>query len=347
MFYKALVRPTLFQLDPEAAHEKALRLAARFGRGRLVRESLEALFCVEDRRLRQTVGGLEFPNPVGLGAGYDKNAVGLEFWPVLGFGFVEIGSVTSRPQGGNVPPRAFRLPEQEALINRMGFNNDGADRIAPRVPPPPHRIPIGVNVGKFKEVELSRAAEDYLATLQKFLGQADFFVINVSSPNTPNLRKLQDRELLEGLLSAVASVPNRTEPVFLKLAPDLTFEQMDDALELVQKHKLAGVVATNTTINHPVPPEGGLSGAPLRQRATECVRHIYRQTKGQVPIIGVGGIFSAADAYEKIQAGASLVEVWTGLIYEGPSLVADINRGLLRLLDRDGCDSVAEAVGTE
>lgn len=334
-----LFRPFLFQLDPEEAHERALRLATRFGKNKIVRDTCESLFSVHDRRLQQTVFGLNFPNPVGLGAGYDKNAVGLDFWPALGFGFVEIGSVTSRPQPGNPKPRAFRLPEQQALINRMGFNNDGAERIARRVNPP-HRIPVGVNVGKFKEVPLEQAAADYAATIRQFAGKADFFVINVSSPNTPGLRKLQDREFLDDLLGGIRA----DAPVLLKLAPDLTFDQLDDALSLAQKHKLAGLVATNTTINHPVPPEGGLSGKPLRERATECIRHL---APGKLPIIGVGGIFSAEDAYEKIRAGASLVEVWTGLIYEGPALVAKINRGLLRFLERDGISNLREAVGSE
>jgi dihydroorotate dehydrogenase len=335
MLYR-LIRPALFRQDPETAHERALGLAVRLSRNRIARDALETIYRVEDRRLQQTVFGVEFPNPVGLAAGYDKNAIGLHLWPAFGFGFVEIGSVTARPQGGNQPPRLFRLPEQRALINRMGFNNDGADRIAGRIS---STIPVGVNVGKNRDVDLKDAAANYTETIQKCRG--DFFVLNVSSPNTPGLRKLQDREFLEDLLAGVRA----DAPVLLKLAPDLTFDQMDDALDLAQKHKLAGVVATNTTTDHPAPPEGGLSGAPLRVRATECIRHIRRQSK--LPIIGVGGIFSAADAYEKIRAGASLVEVWTGLVYEGPALVRDINRGLLRLLERDGFGSMAEVAGTE
>src|SRR5882724_11981034 len=209
MFYKALVRPWLFQADPEAAHERALHLAASLGRCRIARDAVESLFVVEDRRLRQTVFGIEFPNPVGLGAGYDKNALGLELWPALGFGFVEIGSVTSHSQPGTEPPRLFRQAEQRALINRMGFNNDGADAIAVRIPPPPHRIPVGVNVGKNREVDLTRAGESYAATLHKLHDLADFFIINVSSPNTPGLRKLQDKEMLDDLLQVVGRVPSR------------------------------------------------------------------------------------------------------------------------------------------
>jgi dihydroorotate dehydrogenase len=195
-------------------------------------------------------------------------------------------------------------------------------------------------------VDLAHAGENYAATIDKFRGRADFFVINVSSPNTPGLRKLQDKEMLDELLNRIATL-RTTSPVLLKIAPDLTFDQIDDAVGLVEGHKLAGVVATNTTIDHSTPPEGGLSGAPLRARSTECIRHIRRQTKGRLPIIGVGGIFTADDAYEKIRAGACLVEVWTGMIFEGPSVVRNINRGLLRLLARDGFGSIGDAVGTE
>jgi dihydroorotate dehydrogenase len=343
MFYRRLFRPWLFRSDPEEVHERALALAQKFGQSRVGRDALETLMVVEDRRLRQTVFGIEFPNPVGLAAGFDKNAVGVNLWPSLGFGFVEVGSVTARAQEGNPPPRLFRLPGEQALINRMGFNNDGADAIAVRVPPVPHRVPVGVNVGKSRDVELAGAADHHARTLAAFQGRADFFVINVSSPNTPGLRKLQDKSFLDDLLAKA----KREVPVLVKVAPDLTFDQLDDVLELARKHGTAGIVATNTTINHPTPPEGGLSGAPLRGRATEFVRHIRRQTRGQLSVIGVGGIFNAADAYEKIRAGASLVEVWTGMIYEGPSIGAEINRGLLRLLERDGFGSITQAVGTE
>ena len=358
MVYQALLRPWLFQSDPEAAHEHILKLAARAGHWRVGREAAEALFVVDDRRLHQSVFGIEFPNPVGLGAGYDKNAVGLTLWPSLGFGFVEIGTVTARAQRGNESPRLFRQIKQRALVNRMGFNNEGASAIAARVPSPPHRIPIGVNVGKNRDVKLEDAADSYLATIERFRGRVDFFVLNISSPNTPGLRQLQDREMLDSLLAKIVGrVPPRgvgltpgagsgpTTPLLLKIAPDLTFEQIDGVVELAQKHSVAGIVATNTTVDHPVPLQGGLSGAPLRARSTRCVRHLWHQTLGRIPIIGVGGVFTAADAYEKIRAGASLVEVWTGLVYEGPGLVRTINAGLLRLLERDGLSKLAEAVG--
>jgi dihydroorotate dehydrogenase len=343
MLYKLLVRPWLFRADPEAAHERALNLVVSLGRCRIARDAVESLFVVEDRQLRQTVFGIEFSNPVGLATGYDKNALGLQLWPALGFGFVEVGSVTLHSQPGTESPRLFRQVTQHSLINRMGFNNDGADAIAARIPPAPHRIPIGINVGKNREVDLSRVGESYAATLYKLRDRADFFIINVSSPNTPGLRKLQDKELLDTLLAQL----HEQIPILVKIAPDLSFDEIDDVVALVQKYGIAGIVATNTTIDHPVPPEGGLSGLPLRARATECIRHVSRQTQGKLPIIGVGGVFTAEDAYEKIRAGASLIEVWTGMIYEGPAIVRNINRGLLRLLARDGFGSIAEAVGTE
>src|SRR5579859_1485077 len=260
MFYKALVRPWLFQMDPEAAHERALNLAASLGRRRITRDAVETIFAFEDRRLRQTVFGIEFPNPVGLAAGYDKNALGLELWPALGFGFAEIGSVTERAQSGTERPRLFRQLEQRSLINRMGFNNDGTESIAARVPLPPHRIPIGVNVGKNRDVDLARAGESYAAPIQTFRDRADFFVINISSPNTPGLRKLQDKDLLDELLAQIGGSrfrattidsPNGHDgawpsklPILLKIAPDLTFDQIDDVVALIEKHKLAGIVAT-------------------------------------------------------------------------------------------------------
>lgn len=343
MFYR-LVRRWLFQLDPEKAHEHALDWAERAAHRAVLRETCAALWHVRDGRLRQELFGLSFLNPVGLAAGFDKNAVAVGLWPALGFGFVEVGTVTPRPQPGNEPPRLFRLPEQQALINRMGFNNDGAQRVAARLPPAPHPIPVGVNLGKQKTTPLETAVEDYLTGLQAFEGRADFFVINVSSPNTPGLRQLQQAEQLDVLLGRLR-VAQPATPLLVKIAPDLTTEQLTDIVALVRRHRLDGIVATNTTLQHPRAAEGGLSGAPLRARATECVRQLYRLAEGKLPIIGVGGIFNAKDAWEKICAGASLVEVYTGLVYEGPGLASAINRGLLRHLDAAGFHHLREAIG--
>lgn len=343
MLYR-LLRPWLFQRDAEHAHEQALRWAARCATHSIVRDTCATLWQVRDARLRQQLFGLTFPNPVGLAAGFDKNAVAIDLWPALGFGFLEVGTVTPWPQPGNEPPRLFRLPAEQALINRMGFNNDGAARVAARIALPPHPVPVGVNLGKQKTTPLEQAAEDYLAGVRVFRERADFFVINVSSPNTPGLRQLQQADQLHELLARLRGVEPHA-PMLLKIAPDLTNEQLGEVVSLVRHHRLSGIVATNTTLAHPRAEEGGLSGAPLRARATECVRHLYRLGEGAIPIIGVGGVFTADDAWEKICAGASLVEVYTGMVYEGPGIAAAINRGLLRRLEAAGFDHLQQAVG--
>jgi len=279
--------------------------------------------------------GLKFPNAVGLAAGFDKNA---RAWPAaaaLGFGHVEIGTVTALAQGGNDRPRMFRYPAQEAVINRMGFNNDGAEAVAARLarqPGPGHRrIPLGVNLGKSKVTDIGQATEDYLASFARLAGHADYLVLNVSSPNTPGLRQLQDEARLRELLGAVTAANRdraarpgaRRVPLLLKIAPDLTFPQIDAVLGVIAEFGLDGIVATNTTLARPgwfarVNEAGGLSGAPLRRRATDIINYIARATHGRLPIIGVGGITDAASAGEKIDAGATLVQVYTGMIYRGP-----------------------------
>ncbi len=316
---------------------------------------------MEDPALRVTLGDgpdrLTFPNPVGLAAGFDKNAEALPGFEALGFGFLEGGTLTPRPQPGNPRPRVFRFPEQEALVNRMGFNNDGAARAAERFSRGLKLgVPIGFNIGKNKDTPLEDAARDYLACHGALFDRADFFVVNVSSPNTPGLRALQSPAHLEPLLKALREQNERLarerggkKPLlFVKISPD---EEPEEAIvEAAARAGLAGVVATNTTRSREglppsAPAEGGLSGRPLRSRSTETVRRLFRAAKGRLAVVGVGGIFSAEDAYEKILAGASLVEVYTGFIYEGPGLARRINRGLLSLLKRDGFASVREAVG--
>lgn len=305
------------------------------------------------------VAGLRFPNPVGLAAGFDKNAAAVAAFPVLGFGFVEIGTVTPRAQAGHALPRLFRLPADEAVINRMGFNNDGAAAIARRLKRSPGRIPIGVNLGKNADTPLEQALTDYCSCLETLYGVGDYVVINVSSPNTPGLRDLQAPGRLHALLSGVQAC-NRSlararqvqpRPLFVKIAPDLQSGALDDIVEVVQSCELDGFIATNTTIGREqlttsTPEAGGLSGRPLRQRSTEVVRYLYRRVQGRMPIIGVGGIFSADDAYEKICAGASLVQLYTGLIYRGPGLPRHINAGLRHLLQRDGLTHLSQAIGS-
>jgi dihydroorotate dehydrogenase len=325
--------------------------------------------------LPSEVFGLSFPNPVGLAAGMDKEALALPAWEALGFGFSELGAATWHAQLGNPAPRVFRAIRDHAIVNRMGFNNPGAEVIAQelvnwrKLGRWPHH-PVGMNLGKSKVTPLEKAAEDYARSLRVLLPYLDFFVINVSSPNTPNLRRLQDKAALDEILAAVQEVQKpesesdskrlgpgaRAKPILVKVAPDLSFDALDEILELTGPRDIAGVVATNTTITRPeaTNPEslrayaeaGGLSGRPLGSRSTEVVRHLFRETGGNLPIIGVGGIFNAADAWEKITAGASLLQVYTGLVYEGPGIARSIVIGLLELLEQSGMKTLKEAVGS-
>jgi dihydroorotate dehydrogenase len=328
--YKSLLRPALFKLDPERVHH--LAIAALRGLSYLPWHSHT------DPRLAREVFGVRFPNPIGLAAGFDKNALVLPAWEKLGFGFVEAGTITAVGQPGNPRPRIFRLPAQQALINRMGFNNHGAEAVAARLARLKASsrwpcVPIGLNIGKTKVTPIEDAAADYLFSFEKLFPFADYFVLNVSSPNTPGLRALQDSAALGQLLGAIQrrnrelSPTPRLRPVLLKIAPDLEFPQIEEIIALVLQHGLAGVVATNTTLDHSSIPEalrheGGLSGPPLRARSTEIVRFITRLTA--LPVIAAGGIHDAASAMEKFDAGAALVQLYTGFIYEGPALIRQV-----------------------
>ncbi|MEI6352189.1 MAG: quinone-dependent dihydroorotate dehydrogenase [Verrucomicrobiota bacterium] len=325
--YDNLIRPLLFRFDPEAIHE-------------VVMAGLKALSQfpyrpIQDPKLARKVFGLNFPNPVGLAAGMDKKGEAVPAWQTLGFGFVEIGTITSLAQPGNPKPRIFRLPEMGGIINRMGFNNDGADAVATRLERLKATgfwptIPVGINLGKSKVTPLEEATADYLRSFDRLFALGDYFVLNVSSPNTPGLRTLQGKTELNELLGAVMAA-NRAKaepkPLLLKIAPDLEFAQIEEILELVTSHGLAGLIATNTTLDHSCVPKekdetGGLSGKPLRARSTEIVRFICERTK--LPVIAVGGIFDADAAMEKLDAGAALVQLYTGFIYRGPTLIREI-----------------------
>jgi len=331
--YDHLLRPLLFRFDAETIHHFAMGCLQGLARLPVNPEHEPAL--------ERTLFGLKFPNPVGLAAGFDKNAVALRAWQALGFGFVEAGTITALPQPGNPRPRIFRYPEIGALINRMGFNNDGAEAVAQRLgklrasggwP----RVPVGINLGKSKVTPLEQSTEDYLRSFARLFPLGDYFVLNVSSPNTPGLRSLQGREQLDELLGAMAGANRAREtpkPLLLKIAPDLELTQITEIIGLVEAHGLAGIIATNTTLDHRAVPSGrdetgGLSGRPLREHSTEIVRFITRETK--LPVIAVGGIFDADAAMEKFDAGASLVQIYTGLIYRGPVLIREINDALLR-----------------
>lgn len=381
--HKKLIRPWLFRQDSETAHNSAVRTLARVSRSTFACGVVKALYGAPE--LPVELWNLRFPNPVGLAAGMDKHAAAVPGWAAMGFGFTELGGVTWHAQPGNPPPRMFRAIPDEAVINRMGFNNSGAEAVAQKLAAwkksgrwPDH--PVGINLGKSKITPLDKAAEDYASSFRVLRGLADFFVVNVSSPNTPNLRQLQDKAALDEIFAALQEI-NGTEsrqsaatnshspapsaalsqaaatPILVKVAPDLSFAALDEILELVAPRRIAGIVATNTTITRPQTNDaalqtvyaetGGLSGKPLRARSTEIIRHLYRQTNGKVPIIGVGGIFTADDAWEKITAGATLVQAYTGLVYEGPSLAGNIVRGLRQKLAAGGLNDLKAAVGLE
>lgn len=329
--YRCCVRPLLFSFDPEDVHHFAMH-CLELG-GPLLRQFVAPL----EPGLERSVFGVRFPAPVGLAAGFDKNAVALPAWEGLGFGFAEIGTVTALAQPGNPRPRLFRLPELGAVINRLGFNNDGADVIAARLAELKRTgawpgIPVGVNLGKSKVTPLEAATEDYVSSFTRLRAFGDYFVLNVSSPNTPGLRQLQDKTALEGLLAAVQAANTLRQPLLLKIAPDLEWSAIEEILLLVERHRLSGIIATNTTIDHTSVVEsrrqqGGLSGGPLRARSLEVLRFIVARTR--LPVIGVGGIASSDDALERLDAGAALLQIYTGLIYQGPGLVREIYRALL------------------
>jgi len=346
VFYEKLVRRALFTLEPEHAHELAVHALALLGALPPLCRLLERCHGLTAAHHRPVEAfGLRFPNAVGLAAGFDKNA---RAWPAaaaLGFGHVEIGTVTALRQPGNDRPRVFRYPASEAVINRMGFNNDGAEAVAARLARQPgpgrRRIPLGINLGKSKVVPLDEAVADYLASFARLAGHADYLVLNVSSPNTPGLRQLQDGGRLRELLGAVtaanrarAAQPGQArKPLLLKIAPDLSFRQIDGVLDNIAEFGLDGIIATNTTLARPGPfagvgEAGGLSGAPLRERATDVIRYIARATGDRLPIIGAGGIMDAESAGEKLDAGATLVQLYTGLIYRGPFFAAAVAHAL-------------------
>jgi len=346
-----LLRPLLFTLDAEAAHHAGIwalsLIDASPGLASVMRNSVRA----DRQALATTIGSLHLPNCVGLAAGLDKNAEAITGLFSLGFAAVEIGTVTPRPQPGNPLPRLFRIPPEHALINRMGFNNDGADAIAARLRELQFRpAAVGANLGKNKDTPLDRAADDYVIGAEKLGPLSDYLVVNLSSPNTPGLRTLQEPEVLEKLLTATRRAAG-AKPLWLKIAPDLTDEAVDAAVDVAMGCGLDALVATNTTLRrpffHPVSGEaGGLSGKPVRQRSTEVVRRAFLRAKGRLPIVGVGGIFNGADAWEKICAGASLVQLYTGFVYGGPGMVKQVLDELEVRLQQSGLAKLADAVGS-
>lgn len=339
-WYSIFIKPLLFLLSPEKAHGFTIAVWRFSLKIPGINRLLKGMFSNQHASLKRKVFGLEFPNPVGLAAGFDKDGKYADEMSALGFGFLEIGTVTPRPQPGNDKPRLFRLPKDKALINRMGFNNDGADAMAARLRQhKPENIILGGNIGKNKDTPNENALDDYRYCLDKLYDVVDYFVVNVSSPNTPGLRELQDKKPLANILKALVEDMYKKvvrKPILLKIAPDLTEEQLDDIVDIVLESGTNGIIATNTTIsrdNLTTVTEnigaGGLSGIPLRDRSTEVIRYIVTKSQGRIPVIGVGGISNGQDAFEKIQAGAVLVQIYTGLIYQGPGLVKKINDYLI------------------
>jgi dihydroorotate dehydrogenase len=392
--YKIGIRPLLFsglKADPEQMHRQTMRLLNWLDDDRQIwshwaRQSLIQLCRFQHPMLAQSLWGLRFANPIGLAAGFDKDGVAAGIWSNFGFGFAELGTVTLHAQPGNPPPRLFRLPLDQAALNRMGFNNQGAAALAGRLakkekqwlqeldhsPSSPanflsaqsrmlHPIPLGINLGKSKITPLEEAAQDYLGSFQLLKHLGDYFVVNVSSPNTPGLRSLQAATQLDPILAALQQENQAKKPLLIKIAPDLEWTEIEAVLDLAKTHQLAGIIATNTTIRRDqlatktiaatgqsvTTEPGGISGAPVRNRATEVIRFIYQQTQGSLPIIGVGGIFTAEDAWEKLTAGATLLQVYTGWMYEGPWMVQRILTGLVQKLEEQGFKHLSEIVGIE
>jgi dihydroorotate dehydrogenase len=340
--YDSLIRPLAFVLDPETAHNLAMSL---------VRRGMIRAKPLTDSRLRQTLFGADFANPLGLAAGFDKNAIAVDHWHSLGFGYAELGTTTFHAQPGNPSPRLFRLPEHRALINRMGFNNDGAVAVAARLSRSKPQLPIGINLGKSKVTELEKAPEDYRSSFELLRSFGCYFVINVSSPNTPGLRSLQEKGPLLEIIGAIRSV-DATMPLFVKVAPDLEFVALDEVVEVAVETKLTGLIATNTTVSREgvsgqhSSEAGGLSGAPLKARSNEVLSHLFKSCPSQMVLIGVGGIFSGSDLFEKIACGAHLAQLYTGWIYGGPSTVPRILGELLDRLSERGIGTLSELRGS-
>ncbi|MCD1259098.1 quinone-dependent dihydroorotate dehydrogenase [Paenibacillus athensensis] len=363
MLYSKLGKPVLFRMDPEKAHHLIIDGLSAASAVPGATQLMKAAWGVKrSPELATKLWGIDFPNPIGLAAGLDKNAKAVRGFSQIGFGFMEVGTITPKPQPGNELPRLFRLPQDEALINRMGFNNVGAEEMARNLSKVgAHTIPVAINIGKNKTTPNEMAEEDYRACIRTLFEYGDFFVVNISSPNTPDLRNLQHGNDLYRLLEAVMTEMNLQrerhggsgKPVLVKIAPDLSDAELELTVGTIKESGVSGIIATNTTLSRDglthVNREqaGGLSGKPLTKRSTEMIGKVYAMTEGKLPIVGAGGIFSAQDAYDKIRAGASLVEVYTALIYEGPTLLARLNQGLQTLLKRDGYTHISQAIGAD
>ena len=344
------IKPLIYKIDPETTHNIVENILKTARRCPLFFNPLISNNFILDDRLKQTIWGLEFKNPVGVAAGFDKNATMISAWPALGFGWGEVGAITVRPQEGNEKPRSWRWPEFEAIQNAYGFNNDGVDVIKERLKKLyPFILPIGANIGKNKNTPEERAIEDYKILVDELKDVVDFFVVNISSPNTPGLRDLLNAEFISNLFSELKKLT--TKPVLIKFSPDMEDKDIRDLANLSVMYGADGIIVTNTTINYdlintPIK-KGGISGKPLAKRSYEVLRIVANEVFGKVPIISVGGIDSADEAYKRIRSGASLIQLYSGIIYKGPSLVKEINKGLIELLQQDGFSHISEAIGID
>ncbi len=368
LLYRTFLRPAIFVQDSENAHRRLLSTLSRTSRSRLLKSMMGNLYSSPN--LPVNLFNLEFENPLGVAAGMDKNGEALPAWESIGFGFCEIGGVTLHEQPGNPKPRMFRATSEKALVNRMGFNNLGAREVSQNLKIWRERglwpgSPVGINLGKSKITALADAPEDYAGSLELLWNYADFFVINVSSPNTPGLRDLQNSEHLNSIFSKCQSVNDQcsnkhskdSKPILVKVDPEISDDSLEQLMNQIKKHNIRGIIATNTTVSRPqtdnlksekvFSEEGGLSGLPLNKLSTELIRKIYRMTNGELPIIGVGGIFTADDAWEKFTAGASLIQLYTGLVFEGPSIAKSIVAGLKKRLKAEGFSNILEIVGKD
>ncbi len=348
--YNYIIKPILFRTDPEWIHERVLSCLPHI---RSIKPIIKSFYSIENIKFNQTIWGYDFPHPIGLAGGFDKNAVCTDLWDMFGFSSFEIGTVTPKPQPGNPKPRLFRYPHRQALINRMGFNNDGSEIIQQRLETQKNRPTslMGVSLGKQFDTpadDIDRVIQDYTTVLERLYPFGDFFVVNVSSPNTENLRTLQEGNRLTRLLQAIVqkmdecSSHKPRKPLCVKLAPDLSNEHIHEAVDVILKLNLDGIIATNTTNQTGDIEAGGLSGAPLRARSTEVIHLIAQQTEGAIPIIGCGGIFTSEHAIEKLQAGASLLQLYTGFVYQGPSVVKQILKGIQDYMEEKNLSHITD-----
>ncbi len=353
--YEKVLKPIFFKVDPELTHDMAVSFGRFLGSNFLTRAITGLLFSYSNDALNNTVAGITFPNPIGLAAGFDKNARLIDIIPEVGFGFTEIGSVTAQPCKGNVKPRMFRLPKDDALIINYGLYNDGADAVAKRIKDKRHKIPLGISIAKTNDdsIKDDASVEDYLISFKKLEHIGDYVTLNISCPNTGDGRSFEDPILLEKLLNKI-NKPQK--PVFLKLSPDISKDNLDKIIDLSRKYGITGFVVSNLThdrknLNTPCKilksKEGGISGVPLKSKTLSFIRHIYKSTNGSFVIIAVGGIFSARDAYEYIRNGASLVQLITGMIYRGPAVIKEINKGLVSLMKKDGYSTISDVIGAD